>query len=170
MTDACIMITFGNVGALGVLTDLQCYQVITCPRAIAEVTRPPASEAVRQAVHDGTICVESIDLTDPVEQANLQRFDSHPGFRGRADAEILALAVSRDHLICSDELAVRRAASAELGGQRVAGALDVLVWGVTEGRLTVEEADSLLVRLDVGPSLVERLKRKRRTFKDLLAN
>ena len=109
-----------------------------------------------------------MDLTDATERSNLQRFDSHPAFRDRADAEILALAVSRSYIVGSDETAVRRAAAEELGWKMVAGTLDFLVWAVREERVASAQAEVLLKTLDVGPGIIETLARSSKTFGDLL--
>lgn len=95
VVDACVVITFGNADALDVITRLQRHEVGVCPRVVNEVTKPPAAEALRDAVNQGIVGQLSLDLTDATERSNLQRFDSRPAFRNRADAEVLALAISR---------------------------------------------------------------------------
>lgn len=168
VVDACVVITFGNADALDVITRLRRHEVGVCPRVVDEVTKPPAAEALRDAVNQGIVGQLSLDLTDATERSNLQRFDSRPAFRNRADAEVLALAISRSYIVGSDETAVRRAAAEELGWEMVAGTLDFLVWAVRERRVALAQAEVLLETLDVGPSIIETLARSSKTFGDLL--
>ena len=166
MLDACILITFGNAGALEIITGLLRHPVMTTSRSVREVTKQPATSAVHDAVSDGTLQVTAIDLNNRVEQENLRRFDSLTAFRGRADAEVLALAVSRGNLVCSD----RTAAIAEIGAARVAGSLDLLVWSVKEKRLSPTGAEALFYNLDVAPGITARLEDRGQKIVDLLKN
>lgn len=166
--DTCLVITFGNAEALQVISELQAHEVVTCPRVVREVTRPPAVTALNDAVAHGDIELTSIDPEVPRQQNALRRFDAMPAFRDRAEAEVLALAKSRNMIVASDENAVRRTARRELGRERVAGTLDFLVWAVREGRLTVRDAEDLLDRLDVGEAIARRIRNEGRTFGDLL--
>ena len=125
--DTCILITFGNADALDVLTQLEIHPVVTCPRVIAEVVKPPADTAVGDAVDDSRIQLVGINPEDPSEQETLRRFDSMPAFRGRADAEVLALAVTRQMIVASDEVKIQRLVRAELGVTHLATTLTFLV-------------------------------------------
>ena len=86
------------------------------------------------------------------------------------EAEILAVSVSRGHLVCSDDPAVRRTAVAELGRNQVAGSLDLLVWAVREERLSVVGAVSLFDKLDVAPGIQRKLQSEDRVIDDLFEN
>jgi predicted nucleic acid-binding protein len=145
-------------------------QVLTTLRVVREVTRPPAVTALQRAIEDGSVGTTSIDMTLPAEQDALVRFDRVPAFRGRGDAEVLAVAVERGYLICSDDPAVRRSATAELGRGRVAGSLDILVWAVSEKRLSVQDAEQLFHRLDVAPGLESAMKKRGVSLAELLKN
>lgn len=155
--DACLTITFGNVQALDMLTGLRRCRLTIAQRAAAEVTRDPAANQLSGALAAESISIATIDLDASKEQEALARFDATPQFRGRGDAEVLALAVSRRWIVGSDDAAVRRAAIGELGETRVAGTLDFLRWAVVEGRCTTSEAVTLLGRLDVGDGLLGRI-------------
>jgi predicted nucleic acid-binding protein len=154
ISDACFLITFGNAGALGVVTSLQAHRVLVSARSLGEVTKPPARAALDAALAAGTIVVERIDFDKPAEQDALVRFDARMAFRNRGDAEVLALAVSRGYIVASDDRAVRSAAVAEIGGKRLAGTVDFLKWAVSEGRMTKAGAVALLRTLDVGPGII----------------
>lgn len=168
LIDACLGITFGGSGQLGILTGLRRHRVAIAATALAEIRRPPASEAVRQAIHRGEIGVEAIDTGVPAELAALARFDARAAFQGRGEAEVLALAATRGFLVGSDERAVLSAARLEFGAARAASTLDVLIWAVRERRLTLVEADGLLHRLDTGPGILRVLARQGRRLADLI--
>lgn len=168
--DACVLITFGNAGALDVLLGLSRHALVAPLRVIGEIVRPPARDAVRTAIDNGMLATTSIDLSDPLEQRLLRRFDAMPAFRNRADAEVLTIASARRCIVCSDERAVREVATAEVGRERVAGSLDVLKWAVVENRLSVAGAVKLVKRLDVGEGIERRLAQQRRTVEEILRN
>ena len=149
------------------MAQLRRHRVTISRRAAAEVTRPPALDQLNSAIEHGLITVEQIDLDAGGEQEALARFDNSPRFRGRGDAEVLALAVSRDWILGSDETAVRRAAQTEIGAARVAGTLDFLRWAVIERRITTAQAAALLGRVDVGSGLVHRIEATGRTPEEL---
>jgi predicted nucleic acid-binding protein len=166
--DACIGITFGNAGRIDLLTGLQTAQVVIGRRALSEIRKPPARDALRAAVDAGGILVKTIDLSDVREQAALARFDARRAFQGRGDAEVLALAACRGYIVASDERAIQRTALQEFGKQRVAGTLDILIWAVREERLTIDGADALLKVLDSGPGVAARLASRGATLEDLI--
>jgi len=166
--DACLAITFGNAHALHLITDLTRYQVTIASRALEEVLRPPASEVLVAALDEGRIRKESVDLTVVQEQLALARFDAMPAFRGRGDAEVLALGICRGHAVGTDERAMRRVVRAELGPSHLVSTLDVLVLAVREGLMSADEAVRLLARLDVGPRYIDRLEARGQTLSDLI--
>lgn len=166
--DTCILITFGNADALDVLTQLGIHTVATCPRVVREVVKPPADSAVRDAVDNGRIHLVQLDPEDPGEQETLRRFDGMPAFRGRADAEVLALAVSRELIVASDEARIRSAVRSELGSDHMAGTLSFLVWAVRERRVSLNAAESLLRRLDSEPQVSKWLSARGQTLRDLI--
>ena len=166
--DACLAITFGNARALHLVTDLARYRLTIASRAFEEVLRPPAREALLVALDEGRIKMESLDLTVVREQEALARFDAMPAFRGRGDAEVLALAVCRGHAVGTDERAIRRIVRAELGSSHLVSTLDVLVLATREGLMSAAEAVRLLARLDVGPRYIDRLEAQGLTLGDLI--
>jgi hypothetical protein len=166
--DACLVITFGNAGRLDLVTDLTRYRVTVSSRATREVTRPPAHDALWQALDDGGIRSVSVDLSVPEEQDALARFDAMPAFRGRGDAEVLALAVARGYAIGTDERVIRRIVLSELAPSRLVSTLDVIVLAVREGRLSARDGRRLLGALDVGPTYLGRLEAEGRTLADLI--
>jgi len=166
--DACMAITFGNAGALDFITDSSRYRVTIASRAVGEVVRPPACDALEKALVEGQIETISIDLSVSEEQEALVRFDARPAFRGRGDAEVLALALARDCAVCSDERAIQHVIRESLGPEYILSTLDMIVFAMREDRITVTDAERLLERLDVGPACLRRLEAEGRTLPDLI--
>jgi hypothetical protein len=110
IADACLLITLGTADALWLLRDLPNWTSVTCERAVKEVVRPPACNRVQAAIDDGWLSLVSIDLETDAERLALLEFDAQPAFRGRADAEVLALAKERGFTVGSDDRRVRREA------------------------------------------------------------
>jgi len=167
--DACIVIAFGNAGQFDLIAHLQAHQVCIGERAAAEVTRPPAFDALTQAFAAGMVGRETIDLANPTEQDALARFDSLPAFTGRGDAEVLALALTRGYVIGSDDTAVRSHGVAALGSpQHLAGSLDFLRWAVREDRLAIQDGHATLAAIDPGGSILAVLTRRGQKLEDVL--
>lgn len=82
--DACIGITFGNAGRLELVSGLRSGRVVIGRRALMEITRAPARDAVHAAVDAGEIPIEAIDLSDAREQAALAKFDARRAFQRRS--------------------------------------------------------------------------------------
>jgi predicted nucleic acid-binding protein len=157
--DACLLITLGSEDVLDLTTGNPRFRTCAGSRALSEVKRPPAVDTVREALAGGHVRRTAIDLDDPRQAMELARFDAMPAFTGRGDAEALALTSIHDGLVASDDRAVRIAAAREFGVGRLVGTLDLLVWSVRDGRLTVASAETLLARLDVGEGLLAQMDR-----------
>jgi predicted nucleic acid-binding protein len=156
--DACLVISFGNAGALHIIEALRTHRVVMASRAHDEVRKPPAATALATAIQNGTISIERVDLSVDAEQDALAKYDSRFEFRGAGDAEVLALAATRGYIVGSDDRTVRSTAQSDLGGAAwVAGCVDFLKWAVVEGRLTPTDAAGVLARLDLGPAIIRRL-------------
>lgn len=164
--DACIVITFGNEEQLELVAGSS-RRVVISARAEGEVARPPARSELDRALDAETIEVEGIDLDDPREQEALTRYDEKPAFRGRGDAEVLALATSRGYVVASDDQAIRRQVIRDLGPDRIAGTLDLVVWAVRDGRLSRTDAQEFLRTCDVGAALLEALRQKGQRLDEL---
>lgn len=168
LVDACLVITFGSVSRLGLITGLRSHGLVIGGRSLAEVVKPPASEAIREAVRSGQVRVVRLDPSDPADQAALCRLGGLPQFRNRGDGEALALAERHRMVIGSDDIGLRRCAVREFGGSRVAGTIDILKWAVAEGRISRRDAVSLLPALDSGPKWIDLLKRQGRRPSDVV--
>lgn len=168
LLDACQPITFGSTDRFDLILDLERHAVAIGARASREVVRDPARSRVRAAIEAGTLPVESVDLRDGSELSALRRYDSMPAFQGRGEAEVLAIAEVRGCLVGSDDAAVLRAAVASSGIPGFVTSLDLIVWAVRESRITLRQAEELIVRLDVGPLIRKRLERAGRDLADLV--
>lgn len=153
LLDTCILITFGNAGRLDLITGLKAWEPVTSGRVLGELTKPPGAD-VRALVDAGAIGRTALDPENPEEQAALVRFDAEPAFRGRADAEVLALFETRKGFLLASDDGTMRARARTMGAkQRVAGTLDILVVAVREGRASITDVEALLPTLDIGPAL-----------------
>lgn len=166
--DACMVITFGTQRRLDVVASLRGYEALVGSRADGEVLRDPARSRLDVALEHGEIRRVSIDLAVAAEQDALRKYDAMPAFRGRGDAEVLALAESRAMAVGSDDAAVQRSVRKELGPRRLLSSIDVLVLVVREGHLSLAHAERLLDRLDVGPHYQARLASAGLTLGDLV--
>lgn len=165
--DACIVITFGREEQLELVT-ARPRRIVIGDRARDEVERRPAKTQLEEAVRNGSIDVEAVDLDDPEEQNALARYDGMPAFEGRGDAEVIALAVSRGYIVGSDDRAIRRQVRRDLGPERIAGTLDLVVWAVRDGRLDLDSALAFLKACDVGPAVLEALEAQGKNLEDLV--
>lgn len=165
--DACLAITFGQQKRLKLITDSS-RRIVIGARAREEVERPPARTELDEALREGEVEVESIDLDEPDEQDALARYDAMPAFRDRGDAEVIALAVTRGYIVGSDDQAIRRHVREDLGPTRIAGTLDVVVWAVRDGRMTLDDAMAFLRACDVGPALLVALDAQGRSLEELV--
>lgn len=166
--DACVAITFGNVARLDLITGIHGYQVAIGARARVEVSRDPARAEVQSAVSSGVLSVAAIDLAVPVEVAALADFDRRPAFKGRGEAEVLALARTRGYAIASDERAVLTAARAEVVAGPAFSSLELLVFAVRESRLDLASANALLAQLDIGRRIVRYLQTHGVSLQDIV--
>lgn len=167
IVDACIVITFGREERLDLVTSGP-RRIVIGGRAREEVERRPAKSQLEEAVREDRVDVESVDLGDPDEQEALTRYDGMPAFEGRGDAEIIALAVSRGYVVGSDDRAIRRQVRKDLGPDRIAGTLDLIVWAVRDGRLEIDSALAFLEACDVGPALLRALDAQEKSLHDLV--
>jgi len=152
IADACLLITLGNANALWLLRDIPGWRVVTCPRAVAEVCRPPSNRELAAALEEGWIQLVAIEIESDRERLALVKYDAMSAFRNRGDAEILALAEVRGYTVGSDDRRVRSEA-AGLGADRLAGCVDLLVLAVRAGAVQQNEAQALLDRFDVAPDI-----------------
>ena len=71
IVDACLVITFGSVGRLGLLTGLRGHEVLIGPRSLAEVAKQPTAGAIREAIAAGTVTMATLDPGAATDQAAL---------------------------------------------------------------------------------------------------
>jgi hypothetical protein len=161
-------ITFGSAGHLQLVLDAELVSPAIGARAMREVAREPARTAVHEAVKAGRLQIQAIDLTKGDEVKALARFDADPAFRGRGDAEVLALAEQRGYLVGTDDRAIRTAAMKAIGAARLVSTLDVLVWARRQSRLSAAQAKKILRQLDIGSEIERQLQRAGIGIEDLV--
>lgn len=166
--DACTTLTFAKVNRLDLIIDLEGFRVAIAARAHAEVKREPAVSVLARAVRLARIAVESVDLGVPREAAALALFDSMTAFRGRGEAEVLALAIERGYVIATDEPAVRDALRARAPQAPFMTSTHVLKQAVAERRLTHDDAVALFNTLDVAHGTRALLRKLGYSIEDLL--
>jgi hypothetical protein len=166
--DACVAITFGNIARLDLLTGIAGYKVAIGARARTEVSREPATGHLQAAIGSGSLSTAAIDLGVPAEVAALADFDRRPAFRGRGEAEVLALARSRGYAVGSDERAVLTAARGEVGASYAFSSLDFLVFALRENRIELSAATTMLTQIDTGPQILRYLQGRGVSLRDLL--
>src|SRR5689334_17800960 len=108
--DANTAVTFARVNRLDLVTGLPGYRVVIGQIAFGEVKKEPAVSILAKAVRNAALGIEAVSLTDATEAAAWAKFDGMPAFRGRGEAEVLALACTRGYVVASDEVAVCDAA------------------------------------------------------------
>lgn len=168
--DACTIIAFGNAGRLDLIDGLLAHRVAVSTRVRGEVVRDPARAQMEASIAAGRLATVTIDLENPAESEALARFDAKPAFRNRGDAEVLALAACRGHLVGSDERAIRSAVVADHGLSRIAGTLDFIRWAIAEGRLALTEAEPVLAGLDSGAQILSHIAARGQRLADLLVD
>jgi|GEM_PF-3488408 len=159
VVDACTAITYAKVGRLDLVTGARGYRVVMAARARSEIRKEPARSHVAAAERAGDLTIEGVDLDAAEEVAALARYDAKPAFRGRGEAEVLALAAARGYAVASDEVPVLHAARTEFGAERVYTAASLLRLAVREERISAADAEALFERMDVAPGVTASLVR-----------
>jgi hypothetical protein len=172
VVDACTVISFGHAARLDLLTDLARYRVAVPVLVRQEVRRDPARAALLAAISAGRIEVLEPDLSVEAEVRALAEYDGRDAFRGRGEAQLLALARVRGLVVCSDERRVQRAAADDpaIGSGRVVNGLALLRAAVRERRLTVAEAGAVLPSLDFAAASMRTLAHRGIALGDYLAS
>lgn len=168
LLDACQPITFGSVDRLDLLLNLERHAVAIGARAASEVVCDPARTLTRSAIEDGSLPVASVDPEQLDELSALARYDSMLAFQGRGEAEVLAIAEARGHIVGTDDEAVLRTAVRVPGITGIVTSLDLIVWAIREERITLRQSEGLIDRLDIGLRIRDRLNRLGRKLPELV--
>lgn len=167
--DACTTTTFGRVNRLDLVTSIPATRVVIGHIACAEVSKEPAKSVLAKALKAASLAVEAIDPSVSAEAAAWAHFDAMPAFRGRGEAEVLALAVSRGYAVVTDEVAVCSAARVALSHtESCFMTTHLLQMAVADGRLALSEAVTLFHSLDVAQGKLASLRRLGHSIEDLL--
>lgn len=168
--DACTVITYARAGRLDLVTGLPGHRVVMAARARSEIRKEPARSRVQAAERAGLLDTLAIDMEVPAEVAALARYDARPAFRGRGEAEVLALAACRGYAIASDEAAVLNAAREDLGAERAYTSASLLRRAVRDGRISPADAAALLGTMDVARAVTAALTQLGSSVEDWLGS
>lgn len=160
--------TFAKVNRLDLITGTHDARVVIGSRAHAEVRREPSLSVLAKAVRLQHIHVESVDLGDPREATALALYDGMPAFRGRGEAEVLALVVTRGYVLASDEVAVRDALRVCDANVSFVTSTHILKQAVLEQRISPSDAIALFHTLDIAKGTSALLRRLGLSLEELL--
>ncbi len=159
VTDTNVVINFVHVGLLSHLPRLVGLSFVVTDVVYQEVRLPGQRAALDAALAAGTWTRESLVELDAIAlQAALMPI-MDPG-----EASSLALAVTKNHLVASDERrAFLREARARLGPGRVVDTPGLILLAIRARNLTVVEADQIKAALEAN-----RFRMRFRSFADLV--
>ena len=143
-TDANVVINFSHIGMLGDLPAMIDMDCVITDEVYDEVIRPAQRKDLDAALEAGTWTRES--LTEP---DSIALFAALATTMGRGEAASLALAVSRQSYVASDERRVfLREARQRLGEGRIIDTPGLLLLAIRRGTLTVDAADRAKAKLE----------------------
>jgi predicted nucleic acid-binding protein len=159
VTDANILINLIHIDRLKLLGELPPYRFMVPEQVIREVRDPHQRAAIEAAIAAGL--AEEIHL---VEIAELTVYAELIQTLGSGEAACLSLAQCRNWFIASDEKRrFYRETTARLGTGRLINTAGLLLYAITRGVITVEDADRAKAILEE-----RRFVMKFRSFRDLL--
>ena len=161
VTDANILINFLKIGRLDLLRQLRTYAFQIPEEVYREVSYPTQRAELDRALREGWIGKVEITAMDEMSAYARYRRQMDDG-----EAACLAVAVSRRWVLACDEQKKRpihRELQSKLGAGYLLNTLGILVRGIREGFLSIEEADQIKDDL-----ACNRFVMKIESFRDLL--
>jgi predicted nucleic acid-binding protein len=144
LVDANVLLNFALVDRLDLLGSLPDLDFRAPAEVMAEILKEPERSRVEASIRSGHVGETSLSAI-----AELVLFAELRQIMGMGEAACLALAVSQQAWIASDEKRVfRREAEARLGPGRILNTPGLLLLGIRRGLLTVEDADQLKTALE----------------------
>ena len=144
LVDTNVLLNFAQVDRLDLLGSLQDLDFRAPAEVMAEILKEPERSRVEASIRSGHVGETSLSAI-----AELVLFSELRQIMGMGEAACLALAVSQQAWIASDEKRVfRREAEARLGPGRILNTPGLLLLGIRRGLLTVEEADQIKTALE----------------------
>lgn len=137
VTDTNILINLIHIGRLDLLGKLPPLSFVVPEEVIKEVREPEQAQALQTAISAGLLV--EVQLADPAE---LKVYANLTQILGSGEAACLSLAQCRHWLIASDEKKKFRSETlARLGAGRLLNTPGILSLAISEGIITVEDAD-----------------------------
>jgi predicted nucleic acid-binding protein len=144
ITDANVVINFIHIGMLGDLPAMVDMDCVITDEVYDEVIRPTQRKILDAALEAGAWNRESLTETD-----SIALFATLATTMGRGEAASLALAVSRQSYVASDERRVfLREARQRLGEGRIIDTPGLLLLAIRRGTLTVDDAERAKATLE----------------------
>lgn len=134
---------FSTIGRMDILRERYGGRLVVTCEVLLEAERGPHPEAIRQAIEEGWAELRSI-YADSDEYRVLVELRSR-GFGLGEAASIAVCSAGDEWVFVSDDLDARREASRR--GVGVVGTYGVLARQVVEGRMDLEEGNTLLRRM-----------------------
>jgi predicted nucleic acid-binding protein len=160
VTDANVVINFSHIGMLGDLPAMVDMEFVITDEVYDEVIRPAHRKVLDAALEAGTWSRESL-----FEPDSIALFATLATTMGRGEAASLALAVSRQSYVASDERRVfLREARQRLGDGRIIDTPGLLLRAIRRGTLTVADADRAKATLET-----QRFTMRFKSFADLIS-
>lgn len=136
--DANILITLLNMNRLDLLAGLKGYEFYVPDQVVEEVHRKVQRERLREAIKAGWL--KEIEVTDIAE---MEIYAKYRHRFGKGESACLAVGRNRRWTVATDDKAVKREVSAEMGGGNLLDTGAILAIAVKQGALTGAELREL---------------------------
>lgn len=121
MLDAAVIINLMNAGQLGILPKLRGFEFWTPNHVKEEIHRRSQRLQLRKALRAGWI--SELEVFDPAE---IELYASYRSRFGQGESACMAVARTRGWTVASDDRAVKRAVTGNLGADRWSGTKGLL--------------------------------------------
>ncbi len=142
--DACVLINFAIVAKMDLLAQIPDLVFHVPPEVLSEMTVAEQRRQVEGVVASGGLKMARIEAVE-----ELQAFSEYVDQFGKGESACLAIATCRKWVIATDETKDKRL-SREITtrGIRVINTPGILLKGIRQGVVTVEDADVIKAELD----------------------
>lgn len=145
VADASLLLSLGEASALHLLWEDPDWTWYVTPIARGEVRRDPTRSELSRAILAGRLAVAELD-TDSEEELAL--FAQWSDLVDAGEAEAIAVSLARGWVVGLEDLFAQRCVTREAGKAHWVNAAGLLLRAIHAGRMSIAEADAVLVRLD----------------------
>ena len=145
LLDTSIVLSFTGVGRFDVIGQDGRYEWFVTPIVRSELIRPADRGPVDDAIANGRVHLAAIDNANELE---LREWASWSAVVDPGEAEAIAVAVSRGWIVAIEDLRAQRALDRAVGRGRWLNSANVLLGAIRDGRLPIDQADSIFRSLD----------------------